>query len=128
MKPVSRDILIELYINQKLKQKEIVEKMGISGRTLRRMLHSYRLFKKIGQRKDSTGHVLIYQPEHPRTRHNGYVMRAILVWEKFHNTSFPEDKEPHHDNGVPDDDRPGNIIPLTHSEHAKISNQRRRKL
>ena len=73
------------------------------------------------------GHVLIKMAGHPRAQpHNSYVPRAILVWEEANGQPFPEGKEPHHDNGIPDDDRPENIIPLTHSEHSLITNLGRR--
>src|SRR4030042_2300631 len=73
------------------------------------------------------GHVLILKPEHPRVTSQGYVPRAILVWEEYYGAPFPVGKEPHHDNEIPDDDRPENIIPLTHSEHTGEHNRRRRK-
>ena len=78
-----------------------------------------------GERTNSEGHVLLYRPEHPRAYQNGYVKRAIIVWEEANDQPFPEGKDAHHDSGVPDDDRPENIVPLTHGEHTTITNMNR---
>ena len=74
---------------------------------------------KGGEHKNSDGYVIIYHPNHPRAHSDGYVKRSILVWEEANQKPFPVGKEPHHDNEIRDDDRPENIIPLTHSEHTR---------
>ena len=58
--------------------------------------------------------------DHPLANKEGYVMRAVLVWEEAHNKPFPKDRMPHHKNLVKDDDRAENIVPLTMSQHMKI--------
>lgn len=56
----------------------------------------------------------------------GYVHLAIIEWETAHENQFPEGMEPHHLNGVKTDDRPENILPVTHAEHTAISTWKRR--
>ena len=77
---------------------------------------------KGGARKMSSGRIQVLQPNHPRATKKRYVSRAVLGWEQANNQPFPEGKEPHHINGIRDDDRPENILPITPSEHSKLHN------
>jgi len=135
MKPVSRDMLIELYVNQKMNLGEIAVRLNTHRPRIGRLLREFKIPKRTklaennnnwkgGIRKDQGGHIRVYQPEHSRADGNGYVSRSILVWEEFYGMPFPVDKEPHHDNEIKDDDRPENIIPLTHSGHTKLHRAR----
>jgi hypothetical protein len=69
--------------------------------------------------RNTQGRVWVYQPDHPLALSNGYVKRAIVIWEKANGQPFPKGKLAHHDNEIKDDDRPENIIPMTRSEHAR---------
>lgn len=133
----SKSELEELYVNQGLTLKQVGEHYGVSYRTVRKWLikkgiprrHPAAVLGLMGSASShweggihiSRGRVYIYQPNHPRAHIKGcYVSRAILNWEAANHQPFPEGKEPHHDNEIKDDDRPENIIPLTHSEHMKL--------
>lgn len=64
------------------------------------------------------GYVMVLSPKHPRARKDGHVKRAILVLEKHLRRFIPREMDVHHINGVKDDDRPENLIELSHKEHA----------
>ena len=66
------------------------------------------------------GYAYIMRHDHPLANKEGYVMRAVLVWEEANLMPFPADKKPHHKNEVKTDDRPENIVPLTVSQHMKV--------
>lgn len=63
------------------------------------------------------GYVYILRHGHPCADKDGYVMRAIIVWEETNGMPFPKGMEPHHKNLVRNDDRPENIEPLTMAKH-----------
>ena len=73
-----------------------------------------------GGLRKRNGYVYVMRHDHPLANKEGYVMRAVLVWEEAHNKPFPKDRMPHHKNLVKDDDRAENIVPLTMSQHMKI--------
>ena len=142
MRPVSRDILINLYITCGLSQREVARQLNTNNIRIKRLLIKYKIpLRKQYERRSGKnnsnwmggeiltvqGHIKIRMPSHPRASKQGYVMRAILVWEETNGKPFPTGKEPHHDNEIPDDDRPENIIPLTHGEHTREHDLRRWK-
>lgn len=73
------------------------------------------------------GYIFISKPEHPHATCKGYVMRSRLVLEEKLGRYLWPDCEPHHINGIKDDDRPENLEELTHSQHRSIENRRRAK-
>lgn len=118
-----------------LLQREIAARFGCSqttvGNRLRRLgirtgpagaeAHDWRG----GERLDSRGYAMVWQPDHPRVNIEGYVRRSILMWEAFHGRPFPDGKEPHHWNEDKLDDDPRNIAPMTSSAHRGVHNRRR---
>lgn len=67
------------------------------------------------------GYVMIYKPEHQRARPKyGYVKRAILVLEQKLGRPMLPNTDSHHINGVRDDDRPENLMELSHGEHMRL--------
>ena len=138
----SKEELEELYLHQNIDRRELARRFEVSSKTIGRWLHNYEIPNspnfgsrnkgeqnpqwKGGIQRTITDHINIKMPEHPRAgRRDGYVPRSILVWEQANQQSFPEDKVPHHDNEIPDDDRPENIVPLAHGEHTRLHNLRR---
>lgn len=108
----------------------IADELGVSRMTVRIRLKALGILRSEPYRRRGVGHrqghAYVYQPDHLKASKNGYVMRAIIVWETVHKESFPEGKEPHHLNGIGTDDTPDNILPLTHAEHTRIETYKRR--
>jgi len=74
-----------------------------------------------GSETRSRGYILIRRPDHPRAKHAGrYVKRADLVLEKKLGRELESGEIAHHCNGVKDDDRPENLLVMTHSEHSRL--------
>jgi len=79
-----------------------------------------------GERLDNRdGYVEVFSPDHPRANAEGYVRRSIPIWERYHGKPFPEDRVPHHMDGDPTNDSPGNVISLLPSEHSMLHIQTR---
>jgi len=66
------------------------------------------------------GYVTIHKPEHHRANKNGNVKRCVLVLEKKLGRELDKTEHVHHINGIRDDDRPENLMPLTNSEHTRL--------
>ena len=65
------------------------------------------------------GYVFIKKPEHLRAGQNGYVKRAVLVWEENTKTFIKKGQILHHRNGIKNDDRFENLEVLNRAEHIK---------
>lgn len=67
----------------------------------------------------------VYFPEHPRAHKNGtfggYILRAIVAYEAYHNIIVPKGMDIHHKNGDVTDDSEANLQMLPHGEHSRIS-------
>jgi len=73
---------------------------------------------KGGRVKDSGGYILIYKPDHPKTRQGRpYVFEHVLVWEEMHGTLLPKGWIIHHLNGIKDDNRPKNLVAMPNRKH-----------
>lgn len=83
------------------------------------------------------GYTLVYQPEHPHTRHDGMVMEHRLVMEQMLGRYLLLAEVVHHINGVKHDNAETNLQLFgsisTHSKHhapsgRKLSEETRRKM
>jgi hypothetical protein len=64
------------------------------------------------------GYVMVRQPDHPRARHNGYVLEHILVAEQMLGRPLEPGEEVHHINRQRGDNRPENLkIYQNHLDH-----------
>ena len=80
-----------------------------------------------GGKFKANGYIKVLCPEHPR-QHLKYVFEHIIVAEEKLGRYLLKNEDVHHINGIRDDNRPENIIVMTHSEHlryhAKIRNNK----
>lgn len=135
---ISRDVLVNLYINQQLSttdiavllkigQATVLDKLLDHGIPIRSIKEGERLAKLHGKKMGRTrlervgnghGYYLIKRPKHSRANCNGYVMEHILVWEKAYGC-LPDIA--HHINGDPGDNRVCNLHSFgNNSEHSKF--------
>lgn len=75
---------------------------------------------KGGETLHGEGYVLVRNTNHPHSNQAGYVPRARLVLEKKLGRFLLEGYEPHHLNGIRQDDRPENLIEISKSEHQSL--------
>lgn len=65
----------------------------------------------------SHGYVYVLHAEHPRANRQGYVYEHILVAEKSLGRPIASEQDVHHINGIPNDNRPENLIVMIHGRH-----------
>ena len=65
---------------------------------------------KGGRTKDKNGYVLLYMPQHPQARKNGYLLEHRLIMEKELGRPLKPWEEVRHGNGKPDDNRVENLF------------------
>lgn len=75
---------------------------------------------KGGRYRTYRGYIYVYQPNHPRAEHRGYVMEHILVWEQANAKPLPNGWVIHHLNGIKDDNRIRNLVALPNKKHNLI--------
>jgi hypothetical protein len=75
---------------------------------------------KGGRCLDREGYIRVYSPNHPQCNSRGYVREHRLVYEKYNKCCLLPNTEIHHKNNVRTDNRIGNLVALTKSEHRKI--------
>jgi hypothetical protein len=63
-----------------------------------------------GKIVNNHGHVLLYRPDHPGAGKNGYVAEHRVVWEEANGRRLEPGEHVFHLNGVPDDNRPENLV------------------
>jgi len=56
---------------------------------------------------------------HPRADYQGYVNQATIILEKKLGRYLVKGEVVHHMNGIPDDDRPENLMVMTNHEHVE---------
>lgn len=62
----------------------------------------------------------VYSPDHPALSKSGYVSQHRLVAEKTAGRYLTADETVHHKNGKRDDNRPSNLLVLSHSDHMAL--------
>ncbi len=75
---------------------------------------------KGGKTVTPEGYVLIKLPNHPSAKSNGYVFEHRLIVEKSLGRRLNSNEHIHHLNGKKNDNRIGNLIMLSNSEHKKL--------
>lgn len=66
------------------------------------------------------GYVLIYKPDHPTAKKDGYIFEHRYVYEMTRGVLLPRNAIVHHINGIKDDNRPENLIVATRAHHSKV--------
>ena len=70
---------------------------------------------------DNHGRFRGYSPTHPRADSMGYVMRAVIAYEAYHDVSVKKGYDIHHvDNNRLNDSR-ANLTVMTHAEHTRLT-------
>ena len=102
----SKEILEELYLNQKLTATNIAEKYNISKACLCKALHNFKIPIRpcIGKNHPSwkggrvikSGYIAIWNPKHHRTSNVGYVFEHILIMERELCRQITKDEHIHH--------------------------------
>lgn len=76
---------------------------------------------KKGDYRVWSGRAWVYQPTHARaTNSSGYVKRAVLVAEDLLGRPLLPEEDVHHLDGNKMNDRPENLMVLTHAAHARL--------
>jgi len=123
-----KELLQELYWDQGMTINEVADELGCHKNTVHRCLHKTGL----GTRKASQQKAVHFRTDergHERWRHdtNGTqycvsVHRLVAVAE--YGLDAVRGKHVHHQNHIPWDNRPDNLVPLDPPEHAKIHTRR----
>ena len=80
-----------------------------------------------GGRKKSGNYFMIWSPYHPYRNPNNYVLEHRLVIEEQIKRFLKPDEISHHINGIPDDNRPENLMALKgHSVHSRLHGSNRK--
>lgn len=77
------------------------------------------------KKKYSSGYVLIYDPNHPFARKNGYVFEHRLVWEEHHMALLLPWVVIHHKNKITNDNRIENLEAMIPSSLKKLHPKRK---
>ena len=84
--------------------------------TENRLVGEKAIHYKTGKWKNN-GYVYVRNPEHPRTRSDGYVLEHILVMEKHLGRHLTKDESVHHKNKKRDDNRIENLELFSKLDH-----------
>lgn len=117
--------LRELYVEEQLSMRRIGDKLGCSTQTVKNWLDKHDIETRERSFRQNPGSFGVYVNNWGHVHiHHGYkgeqwsvfVHRLIAVAE--HGVDEVKDKHVHHKNGVPWDNRPGNIEPLSQMDHS----------
>lgn len=75
----------------------------------------------------ASGYIRVWEPNHP-TAHAGYVYEHRLVMERVIGRYLTSEEHVHHVNRKKDDNRPENLVVMSHREHRKLHTRERRRL
>lgn len=75
---------------------------------------------------DNRGRFRVWFPEHPRAYPSGYVLRAVVAYEAYHNVEVPSCMDIHHEDGNRLNDSVNNLAMMPHSSHSVLSNSYRK--
>lgn len=102
----SKEKLEELYLSQKLSGAEIAKKYNMSKVCVCRALRKFGIPIRecVGENHPSwkggrvvhTGYIDVYNPNHPRANHIGYVKEHILIMEKVMGRPLKKEEQIHH--------------------------------
>jgi len=73
-----------------------------------------------GRHKDNWGYFIVYRPDHPKARMNGFILEHRLIWEEYHGRSIPDGWVVHHINGIKDDNSPENLLAVPMKNHSPV--------
>lgn len=136
MSDINRDTLNDLYIVKRLPIRVIAEMVGHSRWLVSKRLHEYgipiRTIKERvmvdghgirwkGGRYKSHGYIYIYAPDHPDAMKQGYILEHRLVMEEKLGRRLLPSEQPHHINGIKDDNRPENLELATVDGHTMLT-------
>jgi len=140
---LTKERLVELYVNRKMSQAEIAGLFGLSHRSIGNRLVKWKIpmrsrmeaiqlaysLKKHsglhnpnwkGGRYNHKGYWLVLDPEHHRANKAGYVLEHIKVWEQTHGREVPKRWHVHHVNGSKKDNRPENLVAVSDRKHRRV--------
>lgn len=75
-----------------------------------------------GGKYQHQGYILVYKPNHHLADKRGYVKDHRLIWEQYNNCRLPDYWHVHHKNHKRDDNKPGNLLGLSKSNHSTLEN------
>lgn len=101
-----------------------VKKRNLDG-TFKRLRKRFSLENFNDGYVDNRGRFRVWLPEHPRAYEGGYVLRAIVAYELYHNIQVPKESDIHHIDGKRLNDSRENLEMMSHREHAILSNAHR---
>jgi len=139
----NKNWLYEQYIIKKLSSPKIaricntgkttiltwLKKFNIPTRTIKEATSGVANWRwKGGRKKDKSGYVMIWKPEHPYRDYTKYVPEHRLIVEKRLDRYLLPGEEIHHKNGIKDDNRDENLQLFdSKSEHRRFENNAKLK-
>ncbi len=127
---ITREFLINLYINEGKTQKEISKILGCHQYTIHSYLEEFGLLTKENKVKIKQktrlridkGYRMVYRPNHPRARsgkREGCVFEYILIAEKKIGRSINRNEAVHHIDFDKENSSPNNLFVCSPSKHSK---------
>lgn len=127
------DTLERLYWEEELTTYDIADRFDVSNSTVRKWMVRYGIDRREGGSKkaqymrmdiDTYGHVVWRQSANINQREVHFGIHRLLAISEY-GTEAVAGMDVHHKNGIPWDNRPANIEPLTHSDHTKLHAKQR---